>query len=158
MATSSSTTSASALEADLGTSARTSPPHSRGYRWLGGLEHPRALARIQRAHVLVHPSVAEGGAHVVMEALRCGTPVLASRIPGNVGMLGEAYGGYFEVGDDAALAAMLERARDEPAWLAALARQAAQRAKLFAPELEARCLQHAMRRAFRDAAAKASGR
>jgi hypothetical protein len=36
---------------------------------------------IQRAHVLVHPSALEGGAHVIMEAVRSGTPVLASRVP-----------------------------------------------------------------------------
>ena len=57
------------------------------YRWLGGLSHEATRRRIQRAHVLVHPSRMEGGAHVVMEAVRSGTPVLASRISGNVGML-----------------------------------------------------------------------
>jgi glycosyltransferase involved in cell wall biosynthesis len=38
--------------------------------------------------VLVHTSRMEGGAHVVIEALRSGTPVLASRIAGNLGLLG----------------------------------------------------------------------
>ena len=54
----------------------------------------------------------EGGAHVVMEAVRSGTPVLASRVAGNVGMLGADYAGYFEHGDAAALAALLERCRE----------------------------------------------
>ena len=58
------------------------------YRWLGALSHAQTLKRIQRAHVLVHASRMEGGAHVVLEAVRSGTPVLASRIDGNVGMLG----------------------------------------------------------------------
>ena len=53
---------------------------------------------IQRAHVLVHTSAMEGGAHVIMEAVRSGTPVLASRVAGNVGMLGADYEGYFEHG------------------------------------------------------------
>ena len=36
----------------------------------------------------------EGGAHVIMEAIACGqSPVLASRVPGNVGMLGRDYAG-----------------------------------------------------------------
>ena len=47
----------------------------------------------------------EGGAHVILEAVQSGTAVLASRIDGNVGMLGPAHEGYFEVGDDAGLAA-----------------------------------------------------
>ena len=43
----------------------------------------------------------EGGAHVVIEAVRSGTPVLASRIDGNVGLLGADYRGYFAPGDAA---------------------------------------------------------
>ena len=102
-------------------------------------QHPQqvdARRRIQAAHVLVHPSVIEGGAHVVMEAVCSGTPVLASRIAGNIGMLGEDYGGYFELGDSEALAALLQRCRDEPAMLDRLAAQCASRAPLFEPALE----------------------
>ncbi len=106
------------------------------YRWLGALPHEATRRRIQRAHVLVHPSRMEGGAHVVMEAVRSGTPVLASRISGNVGMLGADYGGYFEVGDSAALAAWLKRCREEPAILTQLAAQCALRAPLFEPARE----------------------
>jgi glycosyltransferase involved in cell wall biosynthesis len=106
------------------------------YRWLGAQPHAATLARIQRAHVLVHPSAMEGGAHVVMEAVRAGTPVLASRVPGNVGMLGRDYGGYFERGDAAGLAALLQRARDEPAMLQGLRAQCDQRAPLFDPARE----------------------
>ena len=65
-------------------------PH---YRWLGGLPHAATRQRIQRAHLLVHASRMEGGAHVIMEAALSGTPVLASRIDGNVGMLGADYAG-----------------------------------------------------------------
>ena len=120
-----------------------------GYRWLGPLPHSRARQVIQRAHVLVHTSAAEGGAHVIMEAVRSGTPVLASRIPGNVGMLGPDYGGYFEHGDASALAALLERCREgqtqpanapAPPLLELLRAQCSLRAPLFAPEAERRAL------------------
>jgi putative glycosyltransferase (TIGR04348 family) len=134
-----------ALDAALGLAAQACAQQHTNYRWLGGMTHPQALQRIQRAHVLVHPSVMEGGAHVVMEAVRCGTPVIASRMPGNVGLLGQDYAGYFPVGDDAALAAMLVRARDEPKFLALLQRQCAARARLFEPTLEARTLLKVMR-------------
>jgi hypothetical protein len=40
------------------------------------------------------------------------------------------------VGDDAALAALLARCRDDPAFLARLVRQCAARAPRFAPERE----------------------
>ena len=106
------------------------------YRWLGALPHAMARRRIQSAHVLVHPSRLEGGAHVVIEAVRSGTPVLASRVDGNVGLLGERYDGYFAVGDAAALATLLQRLRDEPAMLAHLQEQVASRAALFEPKRE----------------------
>ncbi len=131
-----------ALEPDLERAARQCMrDHVGTYRWLGGMDHAHTLARIQRAHVLVHPSVMEGGAHVVMEAVRCATPVIASRMAGNLGMLGRNYRGLFGVGDDAVLAALLERARDDARWLSGLERQCAARAKLFAPERERATLQ-----------------
>ena len=73
----------------------------------------------------------EGGAHVIMEAICSGVPVIASRIAGNIGMLGEDYAGLFPVGDAQALAAMLLRLRQEPAFSAKLQEQCAQRAPLF---------------------------
>ena len=117
------------------------------YRWLGGLTHAQTLKRIQRAHLLVHASRMEGGAHVVLEAVRSATPVLASRIDGNVGMLGEAYGGYFRWGNAAQLAAMLVQCRDTQSaaegLLARLAAQCASRAPLFEPAAERAAL-HAL--------------
>ena len=94
--------------------------------------------RIKRAHVLVNCSLMEGGAHVILEAVQSGTPVLASRISGNVGMLGADYAGYFALGDAAALAALLRRCRAEPEFLALLKGQCTRRAPLFAPDTEQR--------------------
>jgi putative glycosyltransferase (TIGR04348 family) len=125
-----------ALDEGLGREAQALMTELSSYRWLGAQPHPATQDRIQRAHLLLHPSVMEGGAHVVMEAVRAGTPVLASRVPGNVGMLGRDYGGYFAPGDAAGLAALLQRARDEPAMLQALQAQCEQRAPLFEPARE----------------------
>ncbi len=110
------------------------------YRWLGPLPHEATRRRIQRAHVLVHPSRMEGGAHVVMEAVCSGTPVIASRIDGNLGLLGEGYGGYFEPGDAAGLAVLMRQACAAPdradGLLARLRLQCDARRALFAPEAE----------------------
>ena len=125
-----------ALDPALGAAATALASTCPTYRWLGGLPHLQARRRIQAAHVLVHPSRMEGGAHVVTEALRSGTAVLASRIDGNVGLLGEDYGGYFALGDAVGLATLLQRLRDEPAMLAHLLVQCAARAPLFAPAQE----------------------
>ena len=81
------------------------------YHWRGGLPMKRPCRPIAQAHVLVHTS-REGGAHAILEAVCSGTPVLASRIPGNVGMLGLNYDGYFALGDAAGLAQLLLRCRD----------------------------------------------
>lgn len=109
-------------------------------RWLAGLEHAPTRQRIQRAHVLVHPSRMEGGAHVIMEAALSGTPVLASRIDGNVGMLGTDYQGYFEPGNAQALTEMLRACRDGIGQvdnlLARLQSQCERRAVLFEPAAE----------------------
>lgn len=124
-------------EPALAEQARATEEACPGYRWLGALPHEETLERIRAAHVLVHTSAIEGGAHVILEAVRCGTPVLASRVPGNVGMLGSGYEGYFPAGDGDALAALLLACRagqaEKPAasLLARLAAQCAQRAPLF---------------------------
>jgi putative glycosyltransferase (TIGR04348 family) len=132
------------LDEALGREAATLMREQPRYRWLGALPHAATLRRIQRAHVLVHPSAMEGGAHVVMEAVRCGTPVLASRVSGNVGMLGRDYRGYFEPGDAAGLAASLMRLRDDPAMLQGLRAQCDQRSPLFEPAREQATLKDVM--------------
>ena len=133
-----------AIDPALGEAARATAQACPHYRWLGALPHAEVLRRLQRAHLLVQASRIEGGAHAVLEAVRVGTPVLASRIDGNVGMLGEAYGSYFPVGDAAALAALLRDCREgmarDDGRLARLAAQCAGRAPLFAPEAERQAL------------------
>jgi glycosyltransferase involved in cell wall biosynthesis len=71
-----------------------------------------------------------------MEAMCSGTPVLASRIDGNVGLLGEDYAGYFEPGDARALAQALLALRSNAPALAQLQTQCAAHAPLFAPAAE----------------------
>ena len=129
-----------ALDTELGTQAQALAQAFPPYRWLGGLPHAQARARTQAAHLLVHPSRMEGGAHVVIEALRSGTPVLASRIDGNVGLLGPGYGGYFEPGDAAGLAVRLVQLRQEPDMLRDWLRQAEPLLARFEPAAEAAAL------------------
>ena len=124
-----------ALDPALGQAAQATAAACPNYRWLGTQPYKATRRHIQRAHVLVHTSLMEGGAHVIMEAVLSGTPVLASRIPGNVGMLGDDYAGYFEPGDAEGLAQLLRRCRDDD-WLAQLSAQCALRAPLFSPETE----------------------
>jgi putative glycosyltransferase (TIGR04348 family) len=124
------------LDAELGKQAQQLALEVPIYRYLGEQTHVSTRARIARAHVLVHPSRMEGGAHVVMEAVMSGTPVLASRIDGNVGMLGSDYDGYFPLDDAQALANMLLRCKNEPHFLDQLNKQCARRTPFFEPLAE----------------------
>jgi putative glycosyltransferase (TIGR04348 family) len=108
------------------------------YRWLGGLPRAATRQRIKQAQVLVNCSQMEGGAQVILEAVQAGTPVLASRISGNIGMLGAGYAGYFALGDAAQLAALLRRCASDADFLALLQRQCQARAYLFEPREEQR--------------------
>ena len=135
-----------AAEPALALAARETAASCPGYRWLGALPHDQTLQQIRQAHVLIHTSVLEGGAHAILEAVRCGTPVLASKVPGNVGMLGADYAGYFPHADAAALAQLLLACRQElvnvhaDGLLARLRAQCALRAPLFDSRAERQAL------------------
>ncbi|MDA8093749.1 MAG: selenoneine biosynthesis selenosugar synthase SenB [Betaproteobacteria bacterium] len=106
------------------------------YRWLGELPHWAALRRLSHAQLLVVSSVMEGGANVICEAVTLDVPVIASRVPGNVGMLGRQYEGYYDWGDTQQLAVLLHRAETDPRFLARLRSQCARRKPMFSPERE----------------------
>ena len=116
-------------------------------KWLGGLSRSQTRQCIKRAHLLVIASRMEGGANVIVEAVTAGVPVIASRISGNVGMLGEHYPGYFTLGDAAECAAILRRAETDPAFYQRLVNACAKRAANFLPEREATAIRASVGRA-----------
>lgn len=124
------------LDATLATRAEALAHTHPRYTWSGALPHGLTRAAIKRAHVLVHPSIMEGGANVIVEAITAGTPVLASRMSGNVGMLGKEYEGYFPVGDHAALVALMLRCFNDPNFYSRLNLSCKARARLFLPVTE----------------------
>jgi len=107
-------------------------------RYLWRDDVPRAAVQklLRQSHAMVLSSLSEGGANVISEAVVAGVPILASRMDGNVGLLGADYPGYFPVGDTKALARLLQRIEDDPRFLATLRRALVRRARLFRPEHE----------------------
>ncbi len=106
------------------------------YRWVGGRPAHQALRLIQRARLLVVSSRSEGGANVISEAVACGTPILASRIDGNIGLLGDQYPGYFPAGDTAALRQLITRAAEDEDYLAHLRQSVLDLQPAFTPDTE----------------------
>jgi putative glycosyltransferase (TIGR04348 family) len=138
-----------ALEASMAGQAQDWMAREPRYRWVGSLPHGKALGWLARSHLLVHSSVMEGGANVIVEAARIGTPVLASRVSGNVGMLGPRYPGYYPLYDHAALARLVERSIANPEFHKKLKQELKKRRPLFAPAEERRSLLGVVREALR---------
>ena len=134
----------SALSEDMAETAEMAQNKLTRWHWLGDVPHKTVLKRLSHAHLLVISSVMEGGANVICEALATDVPVLASHIPGNIGMLGEDYPGYFPVGDERRLAELMSMAEDDPVFYAELLSHARQRRGLMRPEQEASRLRQAI--------------
>lgn len=106
------------------------------YHWRDDVPRAAVQRVLQRSHAMVLSSLSEGGANVISEAVVSGVPILASRMDGNVGLLGADYPGYFRVGDTKALARLLQRIESDPRFVTKLHRAIARRAPLFRPERE----------------------
>jgi putative glycosyltransferase (TIGR04348 family) len=96
-----------ALSPAMERQARALMKRERRYRWLGEVSARRARRTLARSHLLVHSSRLEGGANVISEALADAVPIVASAIPGNIGLVGSDHPGLYPVGDTAALARLL---------------------------------------------------
>lgn len=123
---------------DDGTAEQAAAATGPRYVWRGAVPRDQALTALANSAALVLTSRLEGGANAVSEALALGVPILSTRIPGSVGLLGDDYPGYFPVGDAAALAGLLRRAETDPGFLAELADHVRARAWVTAPTEERR--------------------
>ncbi|MBI2752747.1 MAG: TIGR04348 family glycosyltransferase [Betaproteobacteria bacterium] len=141
------------LDDALAAEARRGMRRDPRYRWLGGVPHSRALRLLASSHAMVISSRMEGGANVVSEAMRIGVPVLASRISGNIGLLGADYPGYYPPGDERALGALIMRAATKPRFYRELKARIGKLRPMVAPENEARMLRRSIGEVSRTARA-----
>jgi len=94
------------------------------------------LSLLSASKVCVISSRIEGGANALSETIVAGVPVLASRIEGNLGILGRDYPGLFDVGDTNELMKLMARAESDPRFLTRLQGHAQKLAPLFDPKQE----------------------
>lgn len=106
------------------------------YQWLGELSKAESLKLIAGSDLMVLSSRSEGGPGVIGEAVSVGTPILASRIDGVLGLLGDSYPGYFEPGDVLALSKLLKRAEKAPDFYRELQQAGEAVSQQFEPSLE----------------------
>jgi glycosyltransferase involved in cell wall biosynthesis len=125
-----------ALSRSWKSKARAAQKRDPRYRWLGEIPRRQAQKLLARSRLLVLSSRMEGGANVISEAIVNGVPVLASHIPGNVGLLGEEYSGYFPVGDTRALARLMLRTENDKGFYSRLKSHCVRLAPRFAPARE----------------------
>lgn len=124
------------LDEDLAPVIREAQLEIPRYHWLGSRPRGETLRFLARSRGLIHPSRHEGGANVIGEAIRIGRPVLASAIPGNLGLLGDDYPGTFPAGDPVALAELWARADADVEFWEKLRRAVLGRAPLLTPDAE----------------------
>jgi len=105
--------------------------HNPRYLWKGEKASWEVRKEFSRTNLMLISSKSEGGANVISEALVAGIPVIASKINGNIGMLGKDYKGFFSVGDEKALRDLLIKCENDHGFLSELAESCKTRAKLF---------------------------
>jgi putative glycosyltransferase (TIGR04348 family) len=126
----------SVLDAATGRAARRESAANPRWQWRGERQRAVVLRTLAASDVFVQTSLAEGGSSALAEAVVSGVAVLATRIPGTVGMLGRAHPGLFAAGNAFELARLLRRCETDPRFLKRLRGTSARVAPRFDPERE----------------------
>lgn len=95
------------------------------WRWFESLPHSRVLDLMQEADILVLPSLTEGCALVVLEALACGLPVIVTPNTGSLEFVRDGCEGFVvPIGSSDAIADRLNALNRDRELLAAMSRNA----------------------------------
>jgi glycosyltransferase involved in cell wall biosynthesis len=82
-------------------------------KWHGWLSRSKLLDAYQSADLLVNPSLYEGMPNVVLEAMACGLPVIASKVSGNDALVRHGETGFlFSLQEADGLISALQRMFD----------------------------------------------
>lgn len=87
----------------------------------------------------------EGSSNVLSEAIASSVPVIAAKIPGLIGTLGDTYPGYFHVGNTTDLARLLRKAELDSLFYGRLKSYCARLRPLVDPKREQADLKELLR-------------
>lgn len=121
---------------DWAAQARAEADANPRFHWRGEVPRHRLRQAFARSQLLVLPSRMEGGANVIGEAIMADLPVIASRIHGSIGLLGEDYPGFYPVGDTKALRDLLLNVESDRGFLHLLEDSCRRLKPLFDPQRE----------------------
>lgn len=97
----------------------------------GFVAPPELYAWIRSLDVVVVPSKTEAFAHVLVEAMACSRPIVATGIEGNLDGFVDGHSGLFTERDPSMMAERIVDLLDDPERAAAMGRAANERAELF---------------------------
>lgn len=84
-------------------------------RFHGWLDRAELYRHYREASLVINPSLYEGMPNVLLEAMACGRPVLASRVPGNDAVVVDGVTGWlFQIGDSAEFTRLTILALEKP--------------------------------------------
>jgi glycosyltransferase involved in cell wall biosynthesis len=102
------------------------------YEWAGPLSKDEVHAAYRRAHALVFPSLAEGFALVISEAMASGIPVITTERTGGLNIIDEGKDGWIvKAGDPEALRSRIEHLLDNRDTLADVGKAARRKVEFF---------------------------
>ena len=97
----------------------------------GFVAAPELYAWIRALDIVVVPSRTEAFAHVLVEAMACSRPVVATGIEGNLDAFVDGHSGLYTEPDALSMAGRILTLLDDPARAAAMGAAASRRAELF---------------------------
>lgn len=87
-------------------------------------------AHYQAASLVINPSLYEGMPNVVLEAMACGCPILASRVPGNESVVSDGVTGWlFDLDDEKGFCGRISSVLEQPMLAASLGAAGRKRAE-----------------------------
>jgi putative glycosyltransferase (TIGR04348 family) len=134
-----------ALSREMALQAKVWQKEDSRYQWFGYKSPAFVRQKMRQADLLVHSSLLEGGANAICEAIQTDLPIIASAVPGNIGMLGADYPGFFPVQNPQALADKIRKALTDKIFYQALQQAVQARQSFCSPAREKAAIDNLLR-------------